>query len=608
MATESEYWRNFWRRRLSRRRLLQASALGGTGLAVAGVVGCGDDEGDGGDGDGGTATASPTQGQPVAGGTFHGPLVGTSTGNPPTLDAQRQLTFLAQIPAAYHYSRLLKFAPGETEEREDATSVLIDFSNVEGDACEDVPEVIDGAQFNFKIRDNLNFHNVEPLNGRTVSADDVKASLDIFAAESPNRGNWLSQVESVEVTGPKEFTVKLRQPFAPAFQVLFANNDGGPWIIAQEILTTPDRINTNPVGSGPWIFESWEPNVVMRWRKNPDYYDKPKPYIENIEATLVADPEVILQNLKEGNFDGALWTAYLWDRGLSEFPDGQWFTGPEHVWGGAYFNYANPPFDRKEVRQAFSMAIDRQGILEALDQPGAVGGGAGLTHISQFARFYLDPINDAATFGENAKYYQRDVQAARQLLEAAGFGDGIDLTANSSNIYGAGFSAMMNAIAASVQEAGFNMELNLGEYGGYLQTTFLGDIPPNAFGLAPLMGSPMDPHNIFFTIFHPSSARHNWGPKGAVPAAELPRAGDNSPAGDATLLGLWTKQAQELDLDARIEVVHDVQRNMAESMWLVPWPGVSTAYTYQPWVKGIELTRGYAYGVEALVNMWIDKG
>jgi ABC-type transport system substrate-binding protein len=167
---------------------------------------------------------------------------------------------------------------------------------------------------------------------------------------------------------------------------------------------------------------------------------------------------------------------------------------------------------------------------------------------------------------------------------------------------------MMEAIAASVREAGINIELSLGEYGGYLQTTFLGDIPENGFGLAPLMGSPMDPHNIFFTIFHPSSARHNWGPKGAVPRDQLPKAGDNSPAGDAALLDLWTKQAQELDLDARVELVHEIQRVMAESMWLVPWPGVSTAYAFQPWVKNVAVTRGYAYGIEALVNMWLDKG
>ena len=89
-----------------------------------------------------TATAVSS---PKAGGTFRGPLVGLSTGNPPSLDPERQLSFLAQIPAAFHYSRLLKFAPGKFEDVEGVTSVQIDFSNVEGDACAGVPEAPDGT-------------------------------------------------------------------------------------------------------------------------------------------------------------------------------------------------------------------------------------------------------------------------------------------------------------------------------------------------------------------------------------------------------------------------------------------------------------------------------
>jgi peptide/nickel transport system substrate-binding protein len=600
MATDSDYWSRFWRTRLTRRRLLQTSAVTAAGLAAAGVVGCGDDEKP----SGGTSTA---QASPKAGGTFTGPLVGLSTGNPPSLDPQRQLSFLAQIPAAYHYSRLLKFAPGKFTDVEGVTSVQIDFSNVEGDASADVPEVVDGTTFNFKLRDNLKFHNIPPVNGRAVTADDVKHSIDIFAAESPNRGNWLAQVASVEVVDPKTFTIKLKQPFGPAFQVLFANNDGGPWVIPQELLDNKDEVGKRAIGSGPWIFDSWDPNVVIKWKKNPEYYDAPKPYMDGFNGLLIADAERILAEMKNKTYDGTLWSSDLWTRGRTELPDGQWFTGPEHVWGGAYFNFANPPFNDVRVRQALSMAIDRPGILSALDQPKATGGGSGITHVSQYDKFWIDPIKDESTFGPNAKYYKRDVAAAKALLEAAGLGDGIDIQANSSNVYGSGFGKQMEAFAASAREAGFRMNLNLGEYGGYLATTFLGDIPPNAIGLAPLQGSPIDPHNIFFSVFHPSSGRHNWGPKGAVPAAELPKANDPTPAGDAELLALWTKQAQELDPDKRADLVKDVQRMMAQSMWLVPWTGVSTAYVYQPWVKNIKLIRGYGFGAETAVDMWLDK-
>jgi ABC-type transport system substrate-binding protein len=154
------------------------------------------------------------------------------------------------------------------------------------------------------------------------------------------------------------------------------------------------------------------------------------------------------------------------------------------------------------------------------------------------------------------------------------------------------------------------------EYGAYISTTFFGALEANQFGLAPLMGSPMDPHNIFFTIFHPSSVRHNYGPQfpnpgdtqnHAIPAASLPVSGDNSPAGDADLLALWTEQATLFDLDERTEKIHEIQRVMAESMYFVPWTGTSTAYIYNPWVKGVKLVRGYGYGAEVAPHIWIDR-
>jgi ABC-type transport system substrate-binding protein len=359
------------------------------------------------------------------------------------------------------------------------------------------------------------------------------------------------------------------------------------------------------------------PDEAIVWVKNPNYYESGKPYIDRIEASLSGDPEVILQNLKDGNYDSALWTASLWDRARGELPDAQFFTGPEHVWGGAFFNFANAPFNDVRVRRAFSMAVDRPGVLANLDQPGAVGGGSGLTHVSQFRNFWMDPIGDASTFGANAQYYTRDVQAAKDLLGEAGYPNGVDLVAVSSNVYGPGYGTMMETFGGSAEEAGFRITTyDYQEYGAYISTTFFGALNENQFGLAPLMGSPMDPHNIFFSIFHPSSSRHNYGPQfpnpgdttnHAIPAANLPVAGDPGPAGDEALLSAFSEQAAEMDDAARIEKVREIQRMMAESMYFVPWTGTSTAYIYNPWVKGVKLVRGYGYGAEVAPHIWIDR-
>lgn len=614
MAAESEYWKRFWTKRVNRRRLIQTSAIGGAGLAAAGVVGCGDDD------DGGTATATgtpaptgeatptPAPATPKAGGTLRGPLVGLSTGNPPSLDANRQLTFLAQIPAAYHYNRLVKFVPPATVDVNGYPSVPIDFSEVEGDCC-DLPEVIDDTTFNFTLRDNLTFHDIAPVSGRAATPDDLQASLELFATESPNRGNWLAAVASTETGADGTTTVTLNKPFAPAFQVLFGNTDGGPWLYPTEVIDDETLSNTRPIGAGPFQLDEWDEGVSMTWSKHPNHYEAGKPYVDGFTASLVGDPQVILENLKSGDFDTSLWSAERWDDGLSDLPDHQWFTGPEHVWGGAYFNFAEAPFNDIRVRQAFSMSIDRPGILGALDQPMGSGLGSGLTHVSQYAQFWVDAINDASTFGDNAQYFEHNVSAAQDLLGQAGYGSGVDLTAVTSSVYGAGYLSQMQAVTASAQEAGFRSEINQQEYGAYISTTFFGELAANEFGLAPLMGSPMDPHNIFFTIFHPSSSRHNYGPHGdphGIPAADLPVAGDEGPSGDAEMLSLFSAQAEELDFDARVEMIHQIQNYLAGKMYFVPWTGNSTAYAFAPHVKGIQLIRGYGYGSEVAPNIWLD--
>ena len=579
---QSQYWSRFGRKRLARRRLLQTTAVGAAGLAVAAA--CGGGGGDEAPSDG----VPPSAGEPKAGGTFRFPMVGLSSGNPPTLDANTQLTYLAQYPAAYHYSRLLKFVPD--------TTTNLDFTQVEGDASDGLPEIVDDVTFIFTLRGNLDFHDISPVDGRPVTAQDIVTSFERFAAESSNRGNWLRAVEGMEATDDKTLVITLRRAFAPAFAVLFANSDGGPWIVPQEVVDQ-ELLETQPIGSGPFIFESWEPDVVIRWRKNPNWYDAPKPYIDAVEASLVNDPEVIIQNMVAGNLEATGWSSALFER-VGDVPNATVLTGPERVFGAAYFNFAVPPFNDKRVRQALSMAWDRPGVQQALDKAGAAGP---LTHITQFGPFYLDPFG--SDFGPNAKYYERDVEEAKRLLTEAGYPNGIDLVGRSSSVYGSVFGDRTEAFGSSAEEAGFRISFDFGEYGGYISTTFFGDIPENELGIAPLMGSPHDPHNIFFTIFHPTSARHNWGPRGTDPA-ELP---DNSPAGDQTLLNLWDAQAAELDFEARVEIVKEIQRNMAESMYLIPWTGYSGVMIHQPWVKNFQWARDYAPAVENLPHLWIDR-
>ena len=57
------------------------------------------------------------------------------------------------------------------------------------------------------------------------------------------------------------------------------------------------------MGSGPWIFERFEPDVEIVWRKNPDWYETGFPLLDGINASMIADPSTIIANLAGGEFD-----------------------------------------------------------------------------------------------------------------------------------------------------------------------------------------------------------------------------------------------------------------------------------------------------------------
>ncbi|HEY8490606.1 MAG TPA: hypothetical protein VIO14_06405, partial [Dehalococcoidia bacterium] len=101
MLERDSYWARFMQRRVSRRRALQGAALGVAGTAAYLTVGCGDDGGE-------TVQRPQTGGEVRRGGTYRLAL----TGDPPTLDPYKNLTFLAQTVAAHVYSRLFKFKSG----------------------------------------------------------------------------------------------------------------------------------------------------------------------------------------------------------------------------------------------------------------------------------------------------------------------------------------------------------------------------------------------------------------------------------------------------------------------------------------------------------------
>ena len=577
----SEYWSRFNKTRTSRRRVLGAGAAVGVGAAGLALVGCGDDDDDaapattapGGASPG--ASAAPATPAVTRGGTLRIPLSGVSSGNPPTLYPFENLTYLAQTPSAYHYSRLLRGVSGKDIANEDKTVL-------EGDLASKF-EQVDSTHFTFTLKGNAKWQNKAPLNGRAITATDYVKSYEAFAKVSQNGAKFGGVIDKVEAPDEKTVKFTLKQPFAPFLSSMIASAEG-PWLIPVETIDS-GQAKQDPVGSGPYIFKDFATGVSIKWDRNPDYYDSPLPNYDKIEAGLTNDAQRIVAALQTGELDGSSLNGVIFKESRSKLdPKGQDFYFQNLVQNGIYFNFDNKPFQDKRVRQAISMIIDRAGMLKVQD-----GTGKGAWHAHQpvgMAPFYLNPETPA--FGPNAKFFKRDLAEAKKLLQAAGAeGLAFKLIGNVDR-YGPEAKQAWELVTASLQEGGLKPELVFQEYATYIQTIFVGKMPADTIAVGPFIGAPNDPDDVFATIYWSKSVRHNWG---GTPIAE-------QPAIDAMI----EKQRGILDTKERIAAVQEGQRLMAESMLTVPYHG-SAGYVYaQPWIQNLYQKSGYAYIPDAYMK------
>jgi len=448
----SDYWNRAIRSRQTRRWFLAAGGTTTLGAASLGLVGCGDDDDDAPSGSTATAPADATQpsSEPKVGGTLRYPLAGVSSGDPPSLDPNEGPTFLWQYPAALHYSRLLRGLSGPDIRP-------TEFTKIEGDMAASLPEQPDDPTYIFTLKPNIVFHDKPPMNGRAAVAGDYEETYQAFLSLHRNASRYADVIDSLVATDDTTIQVKLKGPFAP-FLITHAAADAGPWFIPVEAINA-DIVKEDAVGTGPWVFRQWERGVALRWERHPEYYDNPAPYFEKIEATLLRDPQRIMAALQSGDIDlSPSLLSSQFNEINEKLPEGGNLnvTQPGSV-SGFFFNFDNEPWQDKRVRQALSMALDRDGYLGVQDPTGE--GDWPAFFGPSLAPYFMSPKKHEAEFGPNAEYFKKNIAESKRLLEAAGYPDGFSFKMISNvDRYGAQSQQSWELVQSTIQEAGFRAE------------------------------------------------------------------------------------------------------------------------------------------------------
>jgi peptide/nickel transport system substrate-binding protein len=253
-----------------------------------------------------------------------------------------------------------------------------------------------GLVYRFTLRRGLSFHD-----GAPVTVEDVVFTLDRAMAA---QYQGFTQIEKVEAPDAGTIVITLKAPdveFLPylTIGVVPANN--------------PDR-EKNPIGTGPFIIESYTTQQNLVLRKNPGYWKPGFPKLDKVTVVFLADSEALLLSLRGGNIDAAGITGSLVDQlNGAEFDI---FSGYSNSVQLLALNNDVAPLDDIRVRRAVNYAVDRQAIIDtAFSGRGELSGSPLIPGLSKY-------YNEALV-----NPYPHSPDRARALLREAGYGDGFPL-------------------------------------------------------------------------------------------------------------------------------------------------------------------------------------
>ena len=502
----------------------------------------------------------------------------TFQADPLHFDPHQTISFVTMVPLSFVYSRLVKVKAGP--------SVKPMTYPIEPDLAESWTQTND-TTYVFKLKKGVRWHPRPPVNGRELTAADVKYTYDRFLTITGNPNKpVLEYVDKVEA--PDKYTVKftLKEPNAWFLDLLASTST---WIVAKECVEKFGDLKKveSAVGTGPWMLERWEPNVRLVYVKNPNYFVPGLPYADGVEVLIDKDPASRL----------ATWLAGKTDFGPEYQHAVRWLDAPvakqrkpglqtaEYTWltsGATGFKLANPPFNDLRVRRALGRATNVGEVFESL----AFSQGHWTPNPIVPAAFadWSIPIDQLGP--EGRRLYEFNTAEAKRLLAEAGHPNGFKVAVEApATVYGPDFDDFVQITLKNWKAAGIDGELKLKEYGAFISSTIFGKFDGMFLGLR---GAWADPEAYFYRWYMPGQPLNVWG------------------VNDPKLIDMIKLQRRTADVPKRKQIVYDIQRYVADQGLFGPDGSIRILSAWDAHIKNYMPNNGFDYGGR-LMAAWIDK-
>ena len=383
----------------------------------------------------------------------------------------------------------------------------------------------------FRLREGLTFHDGTPL-----TTEDVKWSFENY--RGTHSDILKEKTDSIEIVDDRTITFHFNEPFLD-FIDLYAVVGGANWVLPSKYYEElgAEAFKQNPMGAGPFKFVSMNVGKEMVFEAWDDYWRK-VPYAKTLKVLGIGDPAAQWAAVQVGELDVAyLVLSPLWPDVFAN-PDLQWDANHTSPWFLMFpdYNLEGSPFGDKRVREAVSLAINREFInLQEIQSQGIMFGN------------WIG--SDTPGVVQDLPIPQYDPERAKQLLVDAGYPDGFEIDSLTPL---PPFFSKAERILTDLQAIGIKGSVQILEGPAFLEKISLGS-----------EGWPGGKAIVENISNNPGNASHYITRYATCDSSQ-------SFVCDPEVDAMWAQFQSSADPDERAQLLDSVQRRLIEEFLIVP--------------------------------------
>ncbi len=349
-------------------------------------------------------------------------------------------------------------------------------------------EVPNNTTYVFNLRKGVKFHN-----GQEMTSEDVIFSLNRILdpkTASPGR-SYITSIKDMEALDKYRVKITLSAPLASFLEGLTSNNCA---IVCKAAVEQYGNLQKVEVGTGPFMLKEWVPDNSMTLVKNPNYFEKGLPYMDKVIFRVIPEQASLFAGVRSGSLDIAQINDGSTVLLAKKDPNLVVLQKPGINVRTFGFNVTRKPFDDVRVRQAISLAIDRNEIIAAAEFGMAQPSGP----IPPGATQWATPVNKLPN-------YTQDIAKAKSLLSQAGYPNGFSFKIVCSNSFEGGL-AVAQVIQNQLKKIGINADLDVVEWGIYIDKWNKRDFD----SMVELRGGSGEPDRFLYRTLHSTGGVNNF--------------------------------------------------------------------------------------------------